>query len=234
MPTLCTIRRSTTASKQQPRPRGVLQWAITGLNTAFDDKRIAIICVLVWFVICIGGFTWLGIFQSTYMHAGPAPTLVYMGIVIDTFPRYIVVVIFVVLSTAIGDLAGDAISPWIQNTVLDHKSKLLPYKKPTILLISQIWSLYCGVMSVASVSLFFSQFDLILVRLIVDLIVNYYTLNRYMRNKCFDPDKYKQEFFQEDELDPLESPVAKGPDTELDTSPLNEKASQSLPATYIV
>jgi hypothetical protein len=234
MPTMCTRSRSNVSSKHPAHPRGVPNWAIKGLNTAFDDKRITIICVLVWFVVCICGFGWLGLFQSSYMHAGPSPTLVYMGIVIDTLPRYIAVVIFVVLSTAIGDIASDAISPFIQNTVTDHKSKVLPYRKTTILIIAQSWSLYCGVMSVASISLFFSQFDLILLRLVIDLLVNNYTVTRYMRHKIYDPERYNREFFQQDELDPLESQVATETETELDTSPLNEKDSHSLPATYIV
>jgi hypothetical protein len=92
-------------------------------------------------------------------------------------------------------------------------------------------------MSVASISLIFAQFDLILIRLVVDLCVNNYTVTRYMKFKVHDPDRYHQEFFffNEDELDLLDS-------TELETetktgldqpSPVKTNPTASS-ATYIV
>ena len=142
------------------------------INNAFDDKRVTIACVSTWFFICLAGFTWLGIFGSAFMRIGPSPTLTYMGMKIDDMSRYLTVVGFVVLSTAINDFASDTISPWIQNTVMDHKSRTIPYSKFTMLFITQTWSLYCGTMPVASIALMFAQFDLIMIRLVVDLFVN--------------------------------------------------------------
>jgi hypothetical protein len=173
------------------------------IDNAFDDKRVTIACISVWFFICLGGFTWLGIFGSAYMRMGPSPTLTYMGMLIDTMPRYIMVAGFVVISTAINDFASDAISPWIQNTVMDHKSRTIPYSKFTMLFITQTWSLYCGVMSVASIALVFAQFDLIMIRLVVDLFVNQYTIRRFLANKSHDPYRYHTEFLNEDETDNL-------------------------------
>ena len=173
------------------------------VDNAFDDKRVTIACISVWFVICLIGFTWLGIFGSEYMRVGPSATLTYMGMLIDTMPRYMTVVGFVVVSTAINDFASDAISPWIQNTVMDHKSRTIPYSKFTIVFITQTWSLYCGTMSVASIALVFAQFDLIMIRLIVDLFVNQYTIRRFLSNKTHDPYRYHSEFLNEDELDIL-------------------------------
>ena len=173
------------------------------IDNAFDDKRVTIACISIWFFICLGGFTWLGIFGSAYMRVGPSPTLTYMGMKIDTLARYLTVVGFVVISTAINDFASDAISPWIQNTVMDHKSRTIPYSKFTMLFISQTWSLYCGTMSVASIALVFAQFDLIMIRLVVDLFVNQYTIRRFLSNKSHDPHRYHTEFLNEDETDGL-------------------------------
>ena len=173
------------------------------IDNAFDDKRVTIAFVSICFFICLGGFTWLGIFGSEYMRVGPSPTLTYMGMLIDTMPRYIMVAGFVVISTAINDFASDAISPWIQNTVMDHKSRTIPYSKFTMLFISQTWSLYCGTMSVASIALVFAQFDLIMIRLVVDLFVNQYTIRRFLSNKSHDPYRYHTEFLNEDETDDL-------------------------------
>ena len=92
------------------------------VDNLFDDKRCTVAVISIWFVICLIGFTWLGIFSSEYMNVGPSPELTYMGMNINTMPRYLSVVGFVVISTAINDFASDAISPWIQNTVMDHKN----------------------------------------------------------------------------------------------------------------
>jgi len=173
------------------------------IDNAFDDKRVTIALISVWFCICLGGFTWLGIFGSAYMRVGPSPTLTYMGMPIDTMARYVTVVGFVVISTAINDFASDAIGPWIQNTVMDHKSVTIPYSKFTIIFITQMWSLYCGVMSVASIALVFAQFDLIMVRLVVDLFVNQYTMRRFLTNKSHDPFRYHNDYLNEDESDTL-------------------------------
>jgi hypothetical protein len=117
--------------------------------------------------------------------------------------RYLTVVVFVVISTAINDFASDAISPWIQNTVMDHKTRTIPYSKFTIVFITQTWSLYCGTMSVASIALVFAQFDLIMIRLVVDLMVNQYTIRRFLANKSHDPYRYHTEFLNEGDTDPF-------------------------------
>jgi hypothetical protein len=173
------------------------------IDNAFDDKRVTIACISVWFVICLIGFTSLGIFGSEYMRVGPSDTLTYMGMRIQTMSRYLTVVGFVVISTAINDFASDAISPWIQNTVMDHKTRTIPYSKFTIVFITQTWSLYCGTMSVASIALVFAQFDLIMIRLVVDLMVNQYTIRRFLANKSHDPYRYHTEFLNEGDTDPF-------------------------------
>lgn len=199
------MKAQSTSERRDPTPRSNITTFGGCIDNAFDDKRVTIAFVSIWFFICLGGFTWLGIFGSEYMRIGPSPTLTYMGMLIDTMPRYMTVVGFVVISTAINDFASDAISPWIQNTVMDHKSRTIPYSKFTMLFITQTWSLYCGTMSVASIALVFAQFDLIMIRLVVDLFVNQYTIRRFLTNKSHDPYRYHTEFLNEDETDELQA-----------------------------
>jgi hypothetical protein len=214
-------KRKPRRSRTTPIPKNMITACI---DNAFDDKRVTIAYIAVWFIICLVGFTWLGIFGSEYMRVGPSPTLTYMGMLIDTMPRYLTVVGFVVISTAINDFASDAISPWIQNTVMDHKSRTIPYSKFTVLFISQTWSLYCGVMSVASIALVFAQFDLIMIRLVVDLFVNQYTIRRFLLKKSHDPFRYHNEFLNEEEVDSLagEDDIAYGNDFDLTGNPIND------------
>lgn len=167
------------------------------LNKIFDDKRYMITIVVVWFIICAIGFSTVGLFSSEFMRFGPNDTLTYLTVKIDTWQRYSFILFFTIISTCVNDLASDSLGPFFTNAITDHKSRHLPYQKKTILLISQIWSLYCNFMGIASVALVFSQFDLILVRAFVDLSVNLFTMNRFMRNKEYDPSGFGQYFEQE-------------------------------------
>ena len=166
------------------------------LDNCFQDQRVTIAVLCIWFTIVSVLFAYLGLFSTSYMAVGPGPTLTYLGLTLNSWPRYNAVLIFVIISTAVNDFAGDAISPWLQNTVIDHKSRIIPYSKGTCLLITQIWSFYCGVMGIASISLVFSQFDLLAVRLIVDLLVSQYTTMRFLRNKTHSAEEYNR-FFEE-------------------------------------
>lgn len=167
------------------------------LNKIFDDKRVMISLVLIWFLICFLGFSFVGLFSSEFMKFGPNDSLTYLTVKVDTWPRYVFILLFTIISTCINDLASDSLGPFFTNAIADHKSRHLPYQKKTIIIISQIWSLYCSFMGVAAVALVFSQFDLILVRAVVDLVVNWYTLNRFMRNKEHDPHRFAQYFDEE-------------------------------------
>ena len=86
--------------RHERKPKKKQSAFATYVDTAFDDKRITILCISLWFGVCMIGFTWLGIFGSEYMHFGPSPTLTYMGVNINTMSSYLAVVGFVVISTA--------------------------------------------------------------------------------------------------------------------------------------
>ena len=204
------------------------------INNAFDDKRATIAFIYIWFSLCLVGFTWLGIFGSQYMRIGPSATLTYLGLTIDTGPRYAFVVTFVIVSTSVNDFASDAISPWIANCVMDHKSKTIPYSKFTTVFITQAWSLYCGIMSVASIALVFAQFDLIMVRLVVDLLVNQYTIRRYLRHKQHDPHRYQREFFNDEEADSFD--ISTATESDIQQTPPNtvELGTANPKTTYPV
>jgi hypothetical protein len=85
---------------------------------------------------------------------------------------------------------SDAIVPWLQNTVQDHKTKYLPYRKVTCYVISQMWSIYCGIMSIFAIGLMTSQIDFLAVRMLADLITNTFTIFKFMRHKIVDRNKY--------------------------------------------
>ena len=188
------------------------------LNALFDDKRLTIAAVYVWFVILIMMFWQLGIFQSEFMSFGPNEHLTYMGVKVDNWGEYALIASYIGISTFVNDLAGDSIGPFISNNIADFKTRVLPYQPRTCLIISQMWSLYCSVASIASLYVAFSQADLLVLRILVDLCVNHYTTSRYISNKKYDPASYRKFFDDEvDELSGMMSTTLQNPTPATDT-----------------
>ncbi len=83
--------------------------------------------------------------------------------------------------------SSDALSPWILNTITDHKTRFILYPKWVCLFITQAWSMYCNIMSVFAIFLAMSQIDFVLIRMLADLrvLVNAYTTTKFMHNKTY-------------------------------------------------
>ncbi len=160
------------------------------LHRLFEDKRLTCVLLMTWMVMVLGIFSELGVMDSNFMTLGPGDHSKIMGMEINTWYKWNCVAVFTFISTSINDFVGDAISPWIQNTIQDHKTKFLPYSKFTCIMITQIWSLYCCVMNVFALFVMLSQVDFLLIRICADLIVNVYTCHRFMKGKTVDPERY--------------------------------------------
>jgi len=160
------------------------------LQRLFDDKRLTSVLLMTWMTMVLAIFSELGIMDSHFMKLGPGVHSKVMGVDLDTWYKWSCIAVFTFLSTAVNAFVGDAIMPWIQNTVQDHKTKFLPYSKVTCIVITQVWTLYCCVMSVFALFVMLSQVDFLLIRICADLLVNFYTSIAFMRGKTVDPERY--------------------------------------------
>ena len=162
------------------------------VDRVFDDKRLAVTVLMVWLIIVMTVFKDIGLLDTSFMQFGPCSTAKFMGVVLDTWYKWGMVAGFTLLNTSVNDFMSDAISPWILNTITDHKSKFIPYPKHTCLLIAQLWSVYCNLMSVFGMFLAMTQIDFVLIRMMADLTVNTYTNLKFMRFKEYSSDKYNE------------------------------------------
>lgn len=153
------------------------------LDTVFDDKRVAITCLMVWLVIVLLCFNSIGLFHSDFIRLGPSETTKIMTMTINTWDEWIMVAVASFTSTCFNDFFSDSLSPFFLNTIQDQKTKYLPYSKLTCYIILQLWSVYCALMSIFSVGLLMSQIDFLLIRLVADLIVNTFTTFKFLRGK---------------------------------------------------
>ena len=160
------------------------------MDKVFDDKRIAVVTLMIWLAIVFTLFKDIGLLDTNFMTFGPSLNTKFMGVVLDTWYKWGMVAGFTFVNTSINDFMSDAISPWILNTISDHKNKYIPYPKYICLGISQLWSIYCNLMSVFGMFLAMTQIDFVFIRMAADLTVNSYTNLKFMRFKEFSPSKY--------------------------------------------
>jgi len=160
------------------------------IDRIFDDKRVASTVLMVWLVAVLIVFKDIGLLETGYMGFGPSEQTKFMGVVLDTWYKWGMVAMFTFVNTCMNDFMSDAISPWILNTITDHKTRFLPYSKWTCLLVSQLWAIYCNIMSVFGMMIALSQIDFVLIRMSGDLIVNTYTNLKFMQHKVHNPKGY--------------------------------------------
>jgi len=161
------------------------------LDIMFDDKRVAITILMIWLIFIVVMLQGLGLMHSTFMTFGPSPHSKFLALHIDTWHKWFLLTCATFASTCVSDFFSDAIVPWIQNTVQDHKTTYLPYSKCMCYIISQLWTVYCAVMSIFAISLMTSQIDFLIVRLLADLLTNTFTTFKFMRHKKVDRQKYQ-------------------------------------------
>jgi hypothetical protein len=161
------------------------------MDMMFDDKRIIVIFLLCWLTLVLVIFEDIGLMNTRFMALGPSESTIFMGVTLDSWYKWGLVATFTFVNTAVNDFMSDAISPWILNTITDHKAHFIQYPKWMCLGITQVWSMYCNIMSVFSIFLAMSQIDFVLIRMIADLLVNAYTTTKFIRNKTYCPDQYK-------------------------------------------
>lgn len=161
------------------------------LDILFDDKRVAICFLMIWLIFIIAMLQGVGLMHSTFMTFGPSSHSKFMALNIDTWHKWVLLTCATFASTCVSDFFSDAIVPWIQNTIQDHKTTYLPYNKFTCYCISQLWTIYCAIMSIFAISLMTSQIDFLIIRLLADLLTNSFTTFKFMRHKKVDRQKYQ-------------------------------------------
>jgi len=162
------------------------------MDALFDDKRVVTFTLMTWLILVLAVLKEVGLMDAHFMSFGPSAQTIFMGMTINTWYKWGLVAAFTFINTSVNDFMSDAISPWILNTITDHKTHYIPYPKWVCLTITQFWSIYCNIMSVFSIFLAMSQLDFVLIRMSADMLVNAYTTTKFMRNKTYCPVKYRQ------------------------------------------
>lgn len=169
VPTIYALRRCTSAMRF--------------FQKLFEDKRLTTALLLTWMVIVCTIFYSLGAFHMAYMHVGPGPSTVFMGLTIDTWGKWSALAFFSFVNTCVNEFISNSLDPWMLNTIQDHKTRTIPYSSVTCMWIVQMHCMYMHVMAVFALFLFFSQVDFAVIRLLADWLVTGVSTAWFLQDK---------------------------------------------------
>ena len=151
----------------------------------FDDKRQTSTIMMGWLLIVMFFYNQSEPSEgSSFLQFGPHENTVIMGVYIDTWHKWGLVMIFTFINTCMNEFFSNSLDPWILNTIQDDKTKTIPYSKGMCMLLTQLYNVYCHLMSVVGISLLLSQVDVLAVRIIADVLVSTFAIKRFLRDKA--------------------------------------------------
>lgn len=139
--------------------------------------------LLTWLFILVSLITIMSYNEKNVkITIGPSDSLIIFGTMINTYKKYIAVVILCIFNSAIRTINSNIIHPWIINNIQDTKIyfKVNVYHAYEITVIHSVygfidWYFYMNII--------LSQIDLFMVEMIVDLIMAMLTTRYYMNIK---------------------------------------------------
>lgn len=157
------------------------------LQRIFADKRLCTALIAIW-CSTIGaavGTVWMHHDPlSRFWLMGPNKFVVFLGLQLDTWTAWGLMATFTFTGTLIDEFISDAITPWIQNSIQDHKCKEIPYNSKAVCqVIVLIYTIYRHISALAFITMYTTQVDFLLIRLAADLVVTFYSTNLFLNQK---------------------------------------------------
>lgn len=145
------------------------------------DERVVISIILTWsLIISVAIIGIVGIDILTY---GPSSKLFIFDIPIDTWSKWSVIVVYIIINQCIETYGLNTISPWLINDIQNKNIYTRKYSKTTIQFINIFWTLYLWLSYVISLRLYFTQFDFLCLLLIMDCLTGILTTHKYLKYK---------------------------------------------------
>jgi hypothetical protein len=132
--------------------------------------------LLLMFIMSIGPHS----NSTTFYTFGPNTTLTILGFHIDTYPKYILVVIYAIINTIIRSAKNNIISPWITLNIQDESKPLVNINKRHAYEMSLLTNVYGWIDWLIYVNMLLSQVDMIVIEITCDLMCTMYITRYYL------------------------------------------------------
>jgi len=134
--------------------------------------------IIAMWIICVGS----GLLLATSHHRiGPNPHFVILGMTIDTLQKYLLLCMYVILNIIMRNMNFNIISPWLIQNVQNTTPIIMPV--PHVYQIAICFTLYGWIDSIIYINVLLSQYDIILLEIVTDVIINAYITRTYLINK---------------------------------------------------
>ena len=122
--------------------------------------------------------------DTTFYRFGPNPSLVILGIVIDTAEKYCLVVLYAIINTIIRNLDHNIIAPYITLNVQNINAPNNDIKEiPKQYEVSIINTIYSWFDWLIYINMLLAQVDMFLLELTTDVIAIYFVTGWYIKNR---------------------------------------------------
>lgn len=150
-----------------------------------DYKTRQSLYVIVAWVICMGTGIVLGQPKETFFQWGPNDDAVFAGIIVNTWAKYIGIVVFAVISQCCESYVNSNLVPWVTNVVQDHKTEVIHMTWMQVMSIRLIHLCFEWMSSIAEILFLFTmQLQFFVFLMIGDMTVKMWRTSVYIRGKC--------------------------------------------------
>lgn len=156
------------------------------ISQPFKCQKETSYVLIAWLLLVFGTVVFYSCINKdfTYFKYGPNSSLSFLGIKITTWPEWGVLLSFSTLTQAFKVFSDEVISPWIINTVMDHKAgKIENFSYFEIQLICQTYYAFSATVKFIQIAITFSQIDMVLAFIATDIIVSFYTTRQFLIKK---------------------------------------------------
>lgn len=159
----------------------------------FVDLRLISLLMTLWLCIVLFIMIEIGVFaNSKFVAFGPRPELSFMHVSVDTPYKYSMLVTMIIVHTLISDFISDSLNPHLLNALQNTSSRCIPHKPYVYYTVTTIYAFYCGISHLFVIFIAFAQLDLLMVRMLSDIVANLITTSLYLQDKTYDPVKFNQ------------------------------------------
>lgn len=156
------------------------------MGKAFNCQGKVAGCLGMWLLSIMGYMIYLnGNDEILFFKIGPNKNVKFIGIVIDTWEKWNLLIIFTAVTQSLKMFADEIISPWIINTIMDEKTiidnrNIDYYRTQTI---CQTYYLFSAIVKIFQVSISITQIDFVMVYIFTDIAISIYTTDMYLKSK---------------------------------------------------
>jgi len=111
---------------------------------------------------------------------GPNNNLVVFGLIIDTFPKYMIIIIYCFLNSSIRTASKDILSAYLTNSVQDVTKKKTKEIRCFAYEVTYVISIYGWIDWYIYMNLLLAQVDILMIEIVSDLIMSVMTTRYYL------------------------------------------------------